>query len=234
MYGVKVDGLNFETDLTTKAINGTHFGLVGVGNAAGTSADVHTLTGATIESNSNAQQVTGFERPEDGAWDTIDHNRFYFVTTATATGHSKLWELDFTDSSNPTLGGTIKMLLDGTEGQHMFDNITVSPDGKITLLEDIGDNALLGKVWQYDPSTAQLSVLAQHDAARFDPNFGGLGVHGPNFITQDEESSGVIDISDILGNAGEHVYLLDTQAHNPLGGELVEGGQLQLMRELLI
>ena len=64
--------------------------------------------------------------------------------------------------------------------------------------------------------------------------FGAIGRLSPNFITQDEESSGVIDISDILGNAGEHVYLLDTQAHNPLGGELVEGGQLMLMRELLV
>src|SRR5262245_3336948 len=103
MYGVKVAGMDFETDLTTKAVNGSHFDLVAVGNAANTSADVHNLTGAQIESNSQAGHVTGFERPEDGAWDTIDHNKFYFVTTASITGHSKLWELDFTDAKNPTL-----------------------------------------------------------------------------------------------------------------------------------
>ena len=84
MYGVKVAGMEFETDLTTKAVNGSHFDLVAVGNAANTSADVHNLTGAQIESNSQAGHVTGFERPEDGAWDTIDHNKFYFVTTAGA------------------------------------------------------------------------------------------------------------------------------------------------------
>jgi hypothetical protein len=43
------------------------------------------------------------------------------------------------------------------------------------------------------------------------------------FLTQDEESSGIIDASDILG---EGWFLLDVQAHYSLAGELVEGGQL--------
>jgi len=188
MYGVKVAGMEFETDLTTKAVNGSHFDLVAVGNAANTSADVHNLTGAQIETNSQSGHVTGFERPEDGAWDTIDHNKFYFVTTASITGHSKLWELDFTDAKNPTLGGTVKILLDGTEGQLMFDNITVSQDGKITLCEDPGNNDRVAKVWQYDPANTSLTEIAHHDPARFDPNLNGPGVPGPNFITKDEES----------------------------------------------
>jgi hypothetical protein len=232
LYGVKVDGLEFETDLTTKAVNGSHFDLVAVGN--GGSADVSALSGAQIEANSQNAHITGFERPEDGAWDTIDHDRFYFVTTASPTGHSKLWELDFTNAADPTQGGTVKMLLDGTEGQKMFDNISVSEDGKITLLEDVGNNAAVGKVWQYDPSTDQLFQIAQHDPARFDPNLNGPGIPGPNFITQDEEASGVIDISSILGNAGEHVYLLDTQAHNTIPGEVAEGGQLQIIHQYLV
>jgi hypothetical protein len=178
--------------------------------------------------------ITGFERPEDGAWDTINHNRFYFVTTASPTGHSKLWELDFNDATDPSKGGTVKLLLDGTEGQKMFDNISVSQDGKITLLEDVGNNVAVGKVWQYDPSTGQLTQIAQHDPARFDPNLNGPGAPGPNFITQDEEASGVIDVSNILGNAGEHVYLLDTQAHNTIVGAVAEGGQLQIIYQYLI
>ena len=150
---------------------------------------------------------------------TIDHNKFYFVTTASITGHSKLWELDFTDAKNPTLGGTVKMLLDGTEGQLMFDNITVSPDGKITLCEDPGNNDRVAKVWQYDPANASLTEIAHHDPARFDPNLNGPGVAGPNFITKDEESSGVIDV---------------TQSHKEVGGALVEGGQLMVMHQYLV
>jgi acetolactate synthase-1/3 small subunit len=39
----------------------------------------------------------------------------------------------------------------------------------------------------------------------------------------------IIDVTDILGSAGQNVFLFDTQAHFPNGTELVEGGQLQLM-----
>jgi len=44
-----------------------------------------------------------------------------------------------------------------------------------------------------------------------------------NFLTQDEESSGIIDASSILG---EGWYLLVQQAHYATDTELVEGGQL--------
>jgi hypothetical protein len=97
----------------------------------------------------------------------------------------------------------------------------------VILCEDVGNNAHLGKVWEYDPAADQLTQLAQHDPTRFQTG-------GANFLTQDEESSGVLDVSHILGNAGENVYLIDTQAHYPNGTELVEGGQLQLIHQYLL
>jgi secreted PhoX family phosphatase len=185
------------------------------------------MTGAQLDAASEAAGVTTFLRPEDGAWDTLNPNRFYFVTTDGFNLPSRLWAVDFNDASNPAAGGTIKLLLNGTEGQQMFDNITVDSHGKIVLCEDVGNNAHLGKVWQYDPATDSLTQIAQHDPSRF--------VSGAaNFLTQDEESSGVIDVSHILGNAGENVYLIDTQAHFAVGGEQVEGGQLQLIHQYLV
>jgi hypothetical protein len=189
--------------------------------------DVSGLTGAQIDAASEAAGVTTFLRPEDGAWDTLNPNRFYFVTTNAFNAPSQLWAADFNDASNPAAGGTIKLLLNGSEGQQMFDNITVDAQGRVTLCEDVGNNAHLGKVWQYDPATDALSQLAQHDASRF--LTGGTG-----FLTQDEEASGVIDVSHILGNAGENVYLIDTQAHFTVAGEQVEGGQLQLIHQYLV
>jgi hypothetical protein len=90
------------------------------------------------------------------------------------------------------------------------------------LQEDVGNNAILGRVWEYDPATDSLTLLGQHDPDRFLTG-------APNFLTQDEESSGIIDVTDILGSAGQSAYLLDVQSHNNLGGELVQGGQLLLM-----
>ena len=129
--------------------------------------DVSGMTGAEIDAASEAAGVTSFLRPEDGAWDTLNPNRFYFVTTGAFDQPSRLWAADFTDASNPAAGGTIKLLLNGTEGQQMLDNMTVDAHGKVILQEDVGNNAHLGKVWQYDPSTDSLTQLAQHDPDRF-------------------------------------------------------------------
>jgi hypothetical protein len=208
----------------------SNFSPLGVDNSSAFTmvdlGEVQGMTGAQIDAASEAAGVTTFLRPEDGAWDTLNPNRFYFVTTNAFNAPSQLWAADFTDASNPAAGGTIKLLLNGSEGQQMFDNITVNAQGKVVLCEDVGNNAHLGKVWQYDPATDALTQLAQHDADRFLTG-------GANFLTQDEEASGVIDVSHILGNAGENVYLIDTQAHFATGGELVEGGQLQLIHHLV-
>ena len=141
----------------------------------------------------------------------------------TQVGRSRLWKLHFTDLSNPAAGGTIEAVLDGTEGQNMLDNITIDTQGRVLMDEDVGNAAHNGKVWMYDIATDSLVQVGQHDPARF----GGVGVPATAPFTQDEESSGVIDVSSIFG-AG--TYMLDVQAHYPNGSTLVEGGQLMLMK----
>ena len=87
----------------------------------------------------------------------------------------------------------------------MFDDIAVSESGQVFLEEDPGNNAYVAKQWLYDIESGKLVQIAQHDPARF-------SVGGTAFLTQDEESSGVIDASEILGKGW---YLFDTQAHFP-------------------
>jgi hypothetical protein len=187
--------------------------------------------------------ATKFLRPEDGAWDTVNPNRFYFVTTdqydqvkdtvGTTVGRSRLWRLTFDNVQNPLLGGSIEALLDGTEAGQMFDNITVDGSGKVTLLEDVGGNPHNGKVWSYNPVTDALTLLAKHDVARF----GDIGVPATAPHTVDEETSGVFDVSDLFTSvsgydtATYNYFLLDVQAHsvNP-DPELVERGQLLMLR----
>ena len=220
LYGIKVPSVLVETNATALDPAGAAFSL----QEMGPNGDVSRMTGAQLQSESDAEGVTTFLRPEDGAWDPSNPNRFYFVTTNAITSPSRLWALDFTDVTRPELGGTVKELLRGTEGQVMLDNMTVTADGKVILQEDPGNNARVSKVFQYDPASGALTEIARHDPARF-----GTPPTAP--FNQDEESSGVVDVSTIFGAPGRAAYLLDTQAHYTLGGELVEGGQLMLMTQ---
>lgn len=218
LYGIRVQGNPVENRTAGIPAN-TRFDLFNHG-------DVRNTTGAALQTASAANGVTEFLRPEDGAWDARPghENDFYFVTTdrvnsQSQVGRSRLWRMRFDDITNPTAGGTVTALLDGTEGQQMFDNICIDSHGRILIQEDIGNNALLGKVWLYDTATGGFGVIAQHDANRF-------AAGAANFLTVDEEASGIIDAKDILGDGW---FLLDTQAHFGIAGELVEGGQLMAM-----
>jgi Ca2+-binding RTX toxin-like protein len=218
-------------------------------NVVGNPAEiVNTTTRATTITNGtrftlNGTASTTFSRPEDGAWNPQDPRQFFFVTTdrldqvsdnvGTQIGVTRLWRLTFDDITNPDAGGTIDLLIDGDTVNgtkvNMFDNITFDKYGHIILLEDVGNAAHNGKVWQYDIATDSLKLIAKHDPARF----GDIIVGNPSTIvpatapfTQDEETSGVIDVQDTF-SAGW--FLLDDQAHYPNTTELVEGGQLMAL-----
>ncbi len=217
LFSIKVDGMDVETNSTVLsgpvAFTAYNFG------------DVSAWSGAKLEAESKdasgAFRVTSFQRPEDGAWDPHHPNDFYFVTTASFTGNSRLWVIHFNDASDPSAGGTVEMLLDGTEGQKMMDNLTMNEHGQVIIQEDPGNQAYLAKIWSYDIRRDKLTEIAQHDAALYTPGSAG-------FLTQDEESSGIIDAAEII-DAGW--YLLVQQTHlRGTDAELVEGGQLLAIR----
>ena len=177
---------------------------------------------------------TTLARPEDGAWDTVNPNRYYFVTTASFAGNSRLWRLTFNDITNPTAGGTVEVLVDGNAVADpqikMMDNITIDDAGTVYMLEDVGNNARIGQVWKYDPKNKKITNLAQHDPSRF--LLGGL-----NYLTQDEESSGIIEVTDLFGDVDGYntdknrYFLLVVQAHYAIADpKLVQGGQLLMMK----
>jgi hypothetical protein len=218
LYGIVAQGIG-NNATSEAALNGATpfsgtFSLASLG-------DVRNKTGAQLETASDSAGVSEFWRPEDIAWDPTNPNVAYFVTTANVTSPSRLYRLTFDDITNPNAGGHFDVLLDGTEGQKMMDNISVNLDGTLTIVEDVGGNPRLGKVWHYDPASDTLTQLAEHDAARF------LAPTAP--FSQDEEASGVIDVTAILGDSDTQAFLIDVQAHYPISGELAEGGQLLAM-----
>ena len=233
-------------------------------NVAGNTAEVvNTTTRATNIVSGTRFSLSGtastvFSRPEDGAWNPANPRQFYFVTTdrldtvtttgsnptsgatgTVQTGMTRLWRLTFDDVTNPSLGGVIDLLIDGGKnGQkvQMFDNMTVAADGRIYLNEDPGNSTYIGKVWSYDPTTDTLVQLAKFDTARW----GELAAAGgtPGAIspwTNDKESSGVIDVTNILpGLPGETVLMMVAQDHSTNAAvattSSVEGGQILLMK----
>ncbi|MES2779633.1 MAG: choice-of-anchor I family protein [Bacteroidota bacterium] len=208
LFGVAVTGLATEVSASFPAAN-TPFTMVDLGF-------VKDSTGAALNTRSNNLGVTSFLRPEDGAWDPSNPNDLYFVTTNAFASPSRMWKLHFNNIANPELGGTITAVLDGTEGQKMMDNLTIDKYGHVLIQEDPGSQVHLAKTWQYTIATDKFDLVASHDSTRF---LSG----GANFLTQDEEASGIIDMEDILG-AGS--FLVVDQAHYPQPGELVEGGQM--------
>lgn len=218
LYGLQLAGVVNESDATVLAANQT-FSLVELG-------DVSKWTGAQLQTESVNKGVTGFQRPEDAAWNPDYPNDFYFATTASMTNKTRVWQLHFTDVGNPLLGGTAKLIIDGGDPR-MIDNITVDRKGRFVFgVEDPGGNDHIAKVWRYDLRPEGNQGPALRMVGQFDPNRFAPGA--ANFLTNDEESSGIIDVSKILGNG---YYLIDAQIHkgNP-DPELVEEGQLLLMR----
>lgn len=206
--------------------------------------------------NMNPWLGTGFSRIEDGAFDPNNPNDYYYVTTSsnktpaattlnpadtttTARDGGALWRLRFKDVTNPLLGATVEMLLDGSEPQfiNMPDNLTIDDLGNILLQEDPGNNITRSKVWAYRVADGKLAQVLQFSSKYFDKT-------SSTFMTQDEESSGILDVTSVMRTGKTdtaHYYLLDAQVHTTVANArpdltdkdaiktAIEGGQLYLM-----
>ena len=188
-------------------------------------------------------------RIEDGFWDPNRPNDFYFVTTEggdtmTTFPYTRdgggLWRLSFGNIEKPQKGGSLTLLLDGSEeigpGEPKLnkpDNMTMDRLGNILIQEDPGGNDHLARVIAYRVVDGAIGVVARFDRALF----GAGATADPNRLTNDEESSGIIDAAVAFG---EGTFVLDAQVHTaknlPLGTgpntveEFVENGQLMLLR----
>ena len=191
-------------------------------------------------------------RIEDGYFDPNNPNDFYFLTTEGGQNNGEspsgplyrdgggLWLLRWADIENPDLGGTLTLLLDGSEEigegeakMHKPDNMAIDTHGNLLIQEDPGNVNHLARIVAYRISDGALGVVARFDEALF-----GTGATAdPNRYTIDEESSGIIDAEAFLG---EGAFIFDAQIHTtkhlPAGTgpgtvqEYVENGQLLTLK----
>lgn len=108
----------------------------------------------------------------------------------------------------------------------MADNMcaVVGRDGVTRLLiqEDVGGSQRLGRLWLYDTVADSMKEVGINNIRFFGSTSWATGSQVTNFLTLDEETSGIIPAPWL----GEGWFLLDMQAHYGIAGELVEGGQL--------
>ncbi|MFZ2227772.1 MAG: alkaline phosphatase PhoX [Candidatus Nanopelagicaceae bacterium] len=179
--------------------------------------------------NQSQASGTSFARIEDGEWDPKNPNVYYFLTTESnkdplATtpnpenpGSSRdggaLWRLTFKDAKNPFAGAQIEMLLNGAESIFMSkpDNLAIDESGYVLIQEDPGSNAHLARVIAYRISDGKLATVAQ-----FDGRFFKTGTS--DFITIDEESSGIVNVNKFMKKSGDNAsyFFFNAQVHSTL------------------
>ena len=201
---------------------GERFSLVSLANAAN-------LDGKSLRELAIKSGATGFARPEDGAWDTLNNRAFWFNTTDKIGGDSRLSQLVFDDINNPQSGGSITTKIRASQiGAEMLDNLTVDADGRVLLEEDPGEHERLSAIWLFEPKTNKTTKLFESNPALFKKG-------GSDFMTLDEEHSGIIEVTDLLVKASwfdvkRRYYLGTTQAHKThADSSLVEYGQLWMI-----
>lgn len=188
-------------------------------------------------------------RIEDGAFNPANPREYYFLTTEGGdrtpfNGVSRdgggLWKLTFANVERPDLGGTLELVLDGTEtfavgesGLSKPDNMMIDAAGNLLIQEDPGGNDHLARILSYRLTDGARGVVARFDSALFGPTIPtGTTPATRAVLTTDEESSGIIQLTD--GS-----YLFDAQVHTAKGlattggkgsaEEYVERGQLLRM-----
>jgi secreted PhoX family phosphatase len=252
-YFAKVDGIS--TDLEFRSF-------VGKGTPAKVTFNKYDTNATAVSQNSHVGSLsTGFSRIEDGAFDPSHPNDYYFITTesakweksttldpqnsdVTARDGGALWRLRFKDVNDPLKGATVEMLLDGSEWIYANkpDNITIDSLGHILIQEDPGGNDQVSRIFAYDIKSEKLAVIAKFKDAYFKKD-----APAATKITNDEESSGILDVSKLYRKSSSDkssYYVLDAQVHATVAAsrpdlsaaeaaaltKVVEGGQLYLLK----
>ena len=187
---------------------------------------------------------TEFARIEDGEFNPANPNEYFFITTqsdsdgtgvtgvkeaAAGSNPSRdggaLWKLTFDDVANPTSGATLELVLNGTEAPtfptvstiklNKPDNLTFSADGTVVFIqEDPGGNNHVARLLALELSSKKLANVAE-----FNNNMFGYAADDANkeqYVTNDEESSGIFDLTSLLAAGSDPTFMFNAQIH-PLG-----------------
>ena len=219
-------------------------------------------TQRTLWDRAEAVGAFGLSRPEDVAVNPADGTEVVIASTgvssydggADTVGTLYTVKTDFTDINNPT--ATTAILYDGDEDPAQAlrspDNLDWADDGLIYVQEDRAVGGIFGpnaanpndaSIVAIDPVDGTLTRVAEinQDVTRgaVDENVASNGQQDIG----DWESSGILDVSTLFGEAPGTLFLSDVQAHalddqnrfpesqqpRLTDGDLKEGGQLAFL-----
>lgn len=105
------------------------------------------------------------------------------------------------------------MLLDGSEAPYLNkpDNLEVDGYGNIIIQEDPGNNPQLSRMVAYRIADGKLAVMSRFNEAMF-----LASKASSTFITEDEETSGVLNVTNLMRknkSDKKYYYLFVAQVH---------------------
>lgn len=216
-----------------------------------------------LASQADTLGAFSFSRPEDLHVNPNDGTEVIFASTGSSSfdGGSDLFGTIYKFDTNFAFDGsgnldtanttsTFKIVYDGDDagggqfaqsnlGLRSPDNLVWADDGSVWIQED---RAISGgtaanqfgtdeaSIWKLDPNTGIVTRIAKVDPTAVPA---GQTNSAPSDVGN-WESSGIIDVSSLFGEAAGTLFLADVQAHSLGGGtiasgNLVEGGQLSFM-----
>lgn len=184
------------------------------------------LTDEGLDAAAVAAGAFRFVRIEDGAPDPSHPGTLYFTTTGrpqSANPLGRVWKLEV-DPKDPAAGGTITIVLDGSEGIVSPDNVDVNAHGELAICEDpVPSLESVGlkrdtSVWIYEIATAKLTRVAEVSRAAATAHWLAADP-AMNVLSKGEdkaggwELSGVVDAEALFGRGA---WLVNVQAHSLL------------------
>jgi hypothetical protein len=133
------NGRNFVADLVDETVSNDAQFRAKFGKGTPARFDLSEIDWDQSGKDQNADalvQGLSLNRIEDSAFDPRRPNDYYFVTTAGGNGPGGgLWRLRWDNIENPAAGGTLTLLLDGSEGLVSPDNVDIDSKGNLVIQE---------------------------------------------------------------------------------------------------
>ncbi|WP_444916701.1 hypothetical protein [Microbulbifer sp. JMSA003] len=129
----------------------------------GKSEDIRDMSQEAFRIHTTGMEVSQWRSPEDGDWDPLDPNSFYFGAKY------GVYQIEFADITNPIDGGIIKRVVssksdgDITDNYENFDNMAAvaGVDNKTRLVLQFDKSNYYSPIYVLDPETGEMIRVAE-------------------------------------------------------------------------